>query len=235
MQQFKRILFKISGEALMGYNAFGHSIEAINEVSEEIAKIYNQGIQVCIVIGGGNFFRGISVSAELMDRTSADYMGMLATVMNGIALQSALERRGIPTRMQSAIEMNKICEPYIRRKAINHLEKGRIVLFVAGTGNPYFTTDTASVLRASEMECDAVLKGTKVDGIYDKDPIKYPDAKRFDKISYEEVINRHITLMDPTAFTLARDIKMPLIVFKIIEKDSILKVVKGEGLYTLVN
>lgn len=234
MQKFKRILFKISGEALMGYNAFGHSIEAINEIADEIAKIYNQGIQICIVIGGGNFFRGISVSTDLMDRTSADYMGMLATVMNGIALQAALEKQGIDTRMQSAIEMNKICEPYIRRRAISHLEKNRIVLFVAGTGNPYFTTDTASVLRASEMECDAVFKGTKVDGIYNKDPMKYDDAIRYDEVSYDEVINKNITVMDPTAFTLARDINMPLVVFKILDKDSILKVIKGEGKYTIV-
>lgn len=234
MKKFKRILFKISGEALMGKNQFGHDLEAIHKLSNEIKKIYDKGIEICIVIGGGNIFRGVSISSEMMDRTSADYMGMLATVMNGIALQNALEMHGIPTRMQSAIEISKVCEPYVRRRAIRHLNKGRIMLFVAGTGNPYFTTDTASVLRASEMECDAVFKGTKVDGIYDKDPLKFSDAVRYNRISFDKVLSDNLRIMDQTAFALAKDINMPIIVFKINEDDSILKVIEGNGNYTLV-
>jgi uridylate kinase len=232
---FKRILFKISGESLMGNKEFGHDLVAIHKISEEIEKIYKLGIEICLVIGGGNIFRGVSVSSELMDRTSADYMGMLATVMNGIALQSSLEMRGIETRMHTAIDMPKISESYIRRRAIKHLERGKIVIFVAGTGNPYFTTDTASVLKASEMDCNAIFKGTQVDGVYDKDPSKFPDAKRYDKVTFDEVIQKNLKVMDPTAFTLARDTNMPIIVFKIAEEDSILKVINGEGKYTLIH
>ena len=185
-------------------------------------------------MGGGNIFRGVSVSSELMDRTSADYMGMLATVMNGIALQNSLERLGIPTRMQSALPTNNVCEPYIRRRAVRHLEKGRVVIFVAGTGNPFFTTDTASVLRASEMECDAIFKGTQVDGVYDKDPRKFTDAIRYDKVTFDEVIKQDLRVMDPTAFTLARDTNLPIVVFKISEEDSVLNVINGNGKYTLI-
>ena len=232
--KFKRILFKISGEAMMGNKPFGHDLEAINKISKEILKIYKLGVQICLVIGGGNIFRGVSVSNELMDRVSADQMGMLATVMNGIALQNALERAGVETRMQTAIEMDNICEPYIRRKAIRHLEKGRVVIFVAGTGNPYFTTDTASVLRASEMNCDAIFKGTQVDGVYDKDPKKYKDAKRYDILTFDEAIHKKLEIMDATAFTLARDTGIPIVVFKINEEDSVLKVINGEGKYTTV-
>jgi len=234
MLKYKRILFKVSGESLMGGKAFGHDMDALKKTSEEIVKIHNIGAEICIVVGGGNIFRGVQVSSETMDRTSADYMGMLATVMNGIALQTGIERLGVQTRMQSALEVNKICEPYIRRKAVRHLEKGRIVIFVAGIGSPFFTTDTASVLRASEMECDAILKGTQVDGVYDKDPNKYPDAKRFDKLSYNEAIKMDLRIMDPTALTLARDNKMPTVVFKISERDSFVKVLCGEGRYTLL-
>ena len=232
--KFKRILFKISGEAMMGNKPFGHDLEAINKISKEILKIYKLGVQICLVIGGGNIFRGVSVSNELMDRVSADQMGMLATVMNGIALQNALERAGVETRMQTAIEMDNICEPYIRRKAIRHLEKGRVVIFVAGTGNPYFTTDTASVLRASEMNCDAIFKGTQVDGVYDKDPKKYKDAKRYDVLTFDEAIHKKLEIMDATAFTLARDTGIPIVVFKVNEEDSVLKVINGEGKYTTV-
>ena len=232
--KFKRILFKISGEAMMGNKPFGHDLEAINKISKEILKIYKLGVQICLVIGGGNIFRGVSVSNELMDRVSADQMGMLATVMNGIALQNALERAGVETRMQTAIEMDNVCEPYIRRKAIRHLEKGRVVIFVAGTGNPYFTTDTASVLRASEMNCDAIFKGTQVDGVYNKDPKKYKDAKRYDVLTFDEAIHKKLEIMDATAFTLARDTGIPVVVFKINEEDSVLKVINGEGKYTTV-
>ncbi|MBO4956964.1 MAG: UMP kinase [Rickettsiales bacterium] len=232
--KFKRILFKISGESMMGGKQFGHDLEAINKISKEIVKIYKLGIQICLVVGGGNIFRGVSVSSELMDRTSADYMGMLATVMNGIALQNSLERLGIPTRMQSALPTNNVCEPYIRRRAVRHLEKGRVVIFVAGTGNPFFTTDTASVLRASEMECDAIFKGTQVDGVYDKDPRKFTDAIRYDKVTFDEVIKQDLRVMDPTAFTLARDTNLPIVVFKISEEDSVLNVINGNGKYTLI-
>lgn len=232
--KFKRILFKISGEAMMGDKPFGHDLEAINKISKEILKIYKLGVQICLVIGGGNIFRGVSVSNELMDRVNADQMGMLATVINGIALQNALERAGVETRMQTAIKMDNICEPYIRRKAIRHLEKGRVVIFVAGTGNPYFTTDTASVLRASEMNCDAIFKGTQVDGVYDKDPKKYNDAKRYNILTFDEAINKKLEIMDATAFTLARDTGIPIVVFKINEEDSVLKVINGEGKYTTV-
>lgn len=235
MLKYKRILFKVSGESLMGDKQFGHDMDSIQKTCEEIAKIHKAGVQVAIVVGGGNIFRGVSVATELMDRASADYMGMLATVMNGIALQAGIEKLGVESRMLSAISINKVCEPYIRRRAIRHLEKGRIVIFVAGTGNPYFTTDTASVLRATEMECDVILKGTQVDGVYDKDPKKYSDAVRFDRISFDEAIKRDLRVMDPTALTLARDNNMPILVFKISEKDAFLKVLNGEGKYTLMN
>ena len=234
MKKFKRILFKISGEALKGSND-AYDTNSIQKIAEEIQKIYNQGIEICIVIGGGNIFRGATSKIELLDRVSADYVGMLATVMNGIILQNALEKLSIPTRMQSAIEISRICEPYIKRRALRHLEKGRVMLFVAGTGNPYFSTDTASVLRASEMNCDAVFKGTKVDGVYDKDPMKYEDAKRFDNIDFDYVIKNNLKIMDQTAFTLARDINMPIVVFKITDNDSILNTINDKGKYTIIS
>lgn len=235
MLKYKRILFKVSGESLMGEKLFGHDMTAIQKTCEEIVKIHKAGVQVSVVVGGGNIFRGVSVASELMDRASADYMGMLATVMNGIALQAGIEKLGIDTRMLSAISINKICEPYIRRRAIHHLEKGRINIFVAGTGSPYFTTDTASVLRATEMNCDVLLKGTQVDGVYDKDPKKFPDAKRYDTISFDEAIKKDLRIMDPTALTLARDNNMPILVFKISEKDAFLNVLNGEGKFTLIS
>lgn len=235
MLKYKRILFKVSGESLMGDKPFGHDMEAIAKTCEEIAKIHKAGAEVCVVVGGGNIFRGVSIAAGLMDRASADYMGMLATMMNGIALQAGMEKLGVETRMQSAITINKICEPYIRRRAIRHLEKGRVVIFVAGTGSPYFTTDTASVLRASEMDCDAILKGTQVDGVYDQDPKKFPNAVRFDAISFDDAIRRDLRVMDPTALTLARDNNIPILVFKISEDNAFLKVLNGEGTFTLIN
>lgn len=235
MLKFKRILFKVSGESLMGDKPFGHDMESIQKTCEEIVKIHKAGVEISIVVGGGNIFRGVSVAADLMDRASADYMGMLATVMNGIALQAGIEKLGVETRMLSAITINKICEPYIRRRAIRHLEKGRIVIFVAGTGSPYFTTDTASVLRATEMDCDVILKGTQVDGVYDKDPKKFPDAVRFDKLSFDEAIRRDLRVMDPTALTLARDNGMPILVFKISEPNAFLNVLEGKGKFTILN
>jgi len=234
MPKFKRILFKVSGESLMGDKKFGHSAEAINKISMEIAKIYKKGIEICLVVGGGNIFRGVSVSTEIMDRTSADYMGMLATIMNGIALQSSLEKHGMPTRMMSAISINKVCEPYIRRRAIRHLEKKRVIIFVAGTGNPFFTTDTASILRASEMDCEVMLKGTQVDGVYSKDPKKFSDAIRYDEISFDDAIRQDLRVVDPTALTLARDNNMPIIIFKISEKDSLLKAIERKGKFTTI-
>lgn len=235
MLKYKRVLFKVSGESLMGDKPFGHDMVAIQKTCEEILKIHKAGVQISIVVGGGNIFRGVSVASEMMDRASADYMGMLATIMNGIALQAGIEKLGVDTRMLSAITVNKVCEPYIRRRAIHHLEKGRVNIFVAGTGSPYFTTDTASVLRATEMECDVILKGTQVDGIYDKDPKKFSDAVRFDTISFDEAIRRDLRVMDPTALTLARDNNMPVLVFKISESDAFLKVLHGEGKFTLLN
>ena len=219
MSKFKRILFKVSGESLMGDKAFGHDMIAIQKTCEDIVKIYKSGVEIAIVVGGGNIFRGVSVSTELM---------------NGIALQAGIEKLGVETRMLSAISINKVCEPYIRRRAIRHLEKGRVVIFVGGTGNPYFTTDTASVLRATEMNCDIILKGTQVDGVYDKDPKKFPDAVRFDSLSFNEAIKRDVRVMDPTALTLARDNNMPILVFKISEKDSVIKVLNGKGKFTII-
>ena len=233
--KFKRILFKISGEAMMGDKPFGHDLEAINKISKEISKIYKLGVQICLVIGGGNIFRGVSVSNKLMDRVSADQMGMLATVMNGIALQNSLERIGVETRMQTAIKMDNVCEPFIRRKAIRHLEKGRVVIFVAGTGNPYFTTDTASVLRASEMNCDAIFKGTQVNGVYNKDPKKFNDAKRYKTVTFDDVIKNNLKIMDQTAFALAKDNNLPIVVFKLSDVDSVKKIIEGDDDYTLIS
>jgi uridylate kinase len=234
MSKYKKVMFKVSGESMMGDKPFGHDLKAIEQISDQILKVYNQGIQICLVVGGGNLFRGVSVSADMMSRTSADYMGMLATVINGMALQGMLEKKGAETRMVSAIKMNTICEPYIKRKASRHLEKGRIVIFVAGTGNPFFTTDTASVLRAIEMDCDAIFKGTQVDGVYSADPMKDKNAKRYDKLSYNEAIQKDLRIMDPTALTLARDNNVKIVVFKVDGEDSFGKVVNGEGMFTTI-
>lgn len=232
---YKRILLKVSGEALMGKQAFGLSPKKLEEVSLDVKQVIETGVQICIVVGGGNIFRGVAGEKIGIESATADYMGMLATVMNGLALQSALEKAGVPTRVQSAIKMDTICEPYIRRRALRHMEKGRVVIFAAGTGNPYFTTDTAATLRASEMACDALLKATKVDGIYDADPVKNPDAKRYDRISYGEVLARRLNVMDATAIALARENKLPIIVFSMEQKGAISAIVNGNGTYTTVH
>lgn len=209
---YKRVLLKLSGEALAGDEGFGISPETVNSICSEIVEVAEMGVELALVIGGGNIFRGLSSSAKGMDRSNADYMGMLATILNAMAVQDALENKGIPTRVLSAIQTTEICEPYVRRRALRHLEKGRIVICAAGTGNPYFTTDTAAALRAMELKCDAIIKATKVDGVYDKDPKKHSDAVLFEHISYEETLRRHLKVMDATAITLAQENKMPIIV-----------------------
>ncbi len=232
---FKRILLKLSGESLMGDKDFGMDVDAITKLAQELKEIVDSGVQVCVVIGGGNIFRGIAGSAAGMDRTSADYMGMLATVMNSLALQDALENKmGLQTRVLSAIPMPTVCESYIRRRAVRHLEKGRLVIFAAGTGNPFFTTDTAATLRAIEMNCDVIMKATQVDGVYDADPKKVANAKRLDKIAYEEVLTKNLKVMDASAVALARDNNLPIIVFSQHEEKALLKALKAQGKFTLV-
>ena len=219
----------------MADREFGLDTNMVSQVAAEIKSVSALGVEVCLVIGGGNIFRGVSISAGGMERASADYMGMLATVMNALAVQSALELDGVPTRVQSAIPMNAVCEPYIRRRAARHMEKGRVVIFAAGTGNPYFTTDTAAALRASEMECGALLKATKVDGVYEADPLLDPDAKRYDTLSYMDVLSRDLKVMDASAISLARENSIPIIVFSINEKDGFANVIKGNGRFTLIS
>lgn len=223
--QFKRILLKLSGEALLGEQGHGIDGDILTQYAEEIKKVHSEGVQVSIVIGGGNIFRGVKGATEGMDRVQGDYMGMLATMINSMALQDALERKDVHTRLMSAIRMEEIAEPYIRRRAIRHLEKNRVVIFGAGTGNPYFTTDTAASLRAIEIECDVILKGTRVDGIYDEDPEKNPNAKKFDKIHGDDVLQKRLNVMDLTAFTLCRDNKTPIIVFNMNVPENLKKVV----------
>jgi len=225
---------KLSGEALMGDQGFGISPDMIKYVADEIRSIYDLGIQVALVVGGGNIFRGIAASSYGMDRTAADHMGMLATVINSVALQDALEKKGIQTRVQSAISMHEVAEPYILRRAVRHLEKGRVVIFAAGTGNPYFTTDTAAVLRAQEIHADIFLKATKVDGVYDSDPIKNKDASFLSEIKYMNVLERQLHIMDMTAISLAMDNKLPLVVFKLTKKGNMRKVVCGEKIGTRI-
>jgi len=232
---FNHILLKLSGEALMGKKEFGIDLETINSITKQISHIYKLGIKVSIVVGGGNIFRGISAQASGMDRTSADYTGMMATVINALLLQNSLEKLGLQTRVLSAIKMDTICEPYIRRRAIRHVEKNRIVIFAAGTGNPFFTTDTAAALRASEMKCDVIFKATMVDGIYDSDPKKNKNAKKFKKLSYNEVIKRNLKIMDTSSISLSRDNKIAIIVFSLLEENSLVKASKGEGSFTLIN
>ncbi len=232
--RFKRILLKLSGEALMGSTGFGIDPQTLDGIASEIAEVRALGVEVAVVIGGGNIFRGLAASAHGMDRASADYMGMLATVMNSLALQDALERKDVTTRVQSAIEMQELCEPYIRRRAMRHLEKGRVVIFAAGTGNPYFTTDTAASLRAMEIHADVLMKATKVDGVYDKDPVKHPDAQRFHRLSYLEVLQRNLKVMDSTAISLCRDNKLAIVVFDLRTRGNIRRVVQGESIGTLV-
>ena len=232
--KLKRVLLKISGESLMGVDSYGIDVSTVDRVAKEISQVCKLGIETCLVIGAGNIFRGLSGAAAGMDRTSADYMGMLATVMNSLAMQNSLERLGFQTRIQSAISMTEVCETYTRRRAIRHMEKNRIVIFAAGTGNPYFTTDTAAALRASEMDCDAIFKGTKVDGIYDKDPIEHNDATKFDKITYSEVLSKNLRVLDSSAVSLARDNNIPIIVFSIKENNGFLNILKGKGSYSVV-
>ncbi len=232
--KFKRVLLKLSGEALMGDKGFGIDQKFVQYISDELKSITKLGIQVAIVIGGGNIFRGLEASAEGMERTSADYMGMLATVLNALALQNVLERNGMPTRVQSAIEMQELAEPYIRRRAIRHLEKKRFVIFAAGTGNPYFTTDTAAALRAVEIGADVILKATKVDGVYDSDPMKNPKAKKYNEISYINVLQKGLKVMDSTSISLCMDNDLPIIVFSLMKKNNIRKILEGKKIGTLV-
>lgn len=233
--KYKRILLKLSGEALMGERQYGIDNDRLKEYAVEIKKVVDKGCEVAIVIGGGNIFRGLAGAAKGMDRVQGDYMGMLATVINGMALQGALEDAGIITRLQSAIEMDKVAEPFIKRKAVRHLEKGRVVIFGAGTGNPYFTTDTAATLRAIEIDADVILKGTRVDGIYDSDPEKNADAVKFNSLSFEEVFEKDLKVMDMTAFTLSHENKLPIIVFDMNKKGNLERLIDGENIGTLVN
>tara|TARA_B100002052_G_C15730599_1_gene528476 strand:+ start:230 stop:937 length:708 start_codon:yes stop_codon:yes gene_type:complete len=231
----KRILLKISGESLMGNSSYGLDISTAKFISKEIKKIYNKKYQICLIIGGGNIYRGIKGAAEGIDRSTSDYMGMLATIMNALSMQSILESSKVPTRVQSAISMSQIAEPYIRRKAIRHLEKNRIVIFAAGTGNPFFSTDTAAALRASEMNCSIIVKATKVDGIYDKDPIKFKDAKFYKKISYTEVLGNDLKVMDSTAISLAKESKVPILITNINKKNSIINAINGIGKFSKIS
>lgn len=231
---YKRILLKLSGEALAGKQGTGINTATIKQIAQDVAEAYKAGVQIGLVIGGGNIYRGVAASAEGMDRASADYMGMLATCINALALQDALEKEGVPTRVQTAIEMAEIAEPYIRRRAIRHLEKGRLVIFGAGTGNPFFTTDTAASLRAMEINAQVIMKATKVDGIYDKDPAKHTDAVKFEKISYIDVLNRGLQVMDSTAISMCMDNKLPIITFDLTQPGNILRAVMGENIGTLV-
>jgi uridylate kinase len=230
----KKILLKVSGEVLMGDQGFGIDTATLERTAEDIAEVVKTGVELCLVIGGGNIFRGISLAGRGMERASADYMGMLATVMNALALQGALEKIGVYTRVQSAIPMEAVCEPYIRRRALRHLEKGRVVIFAAGIGNPFFTTDTTGALRAAEMGCDALFKGTSVDGVYTADPKKDPTAERYETLSYQEVLAKDLRVMDASAISLMRDNQIPIVVFSIRERGNFLKVLKGEGVYTTI-
>ncbi|TAK08170.1 MAG: UMP kinase [Candidatus Manganitrophaceae bacterium] len=232
--KYQRILFKVSGEVLAGEQGYGIDPKMLDTIAEEIKEIVSMGVETAVVIGGGNIFRGIAGSAAGMERTSADYMGMLATVLNALALQNILEKKGVFTRVQSAIEMKELAEGYIRRKAIRHLEKKRVVIFAAGTGNPYFSTDTAAVLRAMEIGAEVILKGTKVDGVFDRDPMKDPAARKFSELTFFEVIEKGLKIMDSTAVTLCMDNNLPLIVFNVKEKENIRKVLTGERVGTLI-
>ena len=231
---YKRVLLKLSGEALMGKHSFGIDPEVVDAVAAEISEVFALGVQLGIVVGGGNIFRGLAASAEGMERTCADYMGMLATVINSLALQSALEHARVPTRVQTAIEMREVAEPFIQRRAIRHLEKGRVVIFAAGTGNPYFTTDTAATLRAVEIKAEIILKATNVDGVYDRDPVRYADAVMYHKVSYTEVLTKNLKVMDATAISLCRDNGLPLSIFNLQKSGNIKRVICGENAGTIV-
>jgi len=232
--RYRRILLKVSGEVLMGDQPFGIDLATLGAVSEDIAEVVRSGVELCLVIGGGNIFRGLSMAGRGMERASADYMGMLATVMNALALQSALEKIGVMTRVQSAIPMDAVCEPYIRRRAIRHLEKRRVAIFAAGLGAPFFTTDTPAALRAAEMGCDALFKGTSVDGVYTADPKKDAEAKRYETLTYKEVLAKDLRVMDTSAVSLMRDNHIPIVVFSIRERGNLLKVLSGEGTFTTI-
>ena len=231
---YGRVLLKISGEALMGDQGYGLHPPTVERIAAEVKKVHDLGVEVCMVIGGGNIFRGLQGSAQGMERTTADYMGMLATVMNALAMQGALESLNVFTRVISAIPMDQVCEPYIRRRAVRHLEKKRVCIFAAGTGNPYFTTDTAATLRANEMSCEAIFKGTMVDGVYDSDPKTNASAKRYDTISYDEVLQKNLKVMDASAIALARDNNLPIVVFSLDEPGGFAGILRGEGTYTIV-
>jgi len=232
--KYKRILLKLSGEALIGNKDYGIDPKRLKQYAEEVAEVAKDGVQVAIVIGGGNIYRGMNAEENGIDRVSGDYMGMMATIINGVALQNAIEQAGVLTRLLSALEINQVCEPYIRRRAIRHLEKERVIIFVAGTGNPYFTTDTASALRAVEMDVDVLLKGTRVDGIYSADPEKDPSAFRYKKVTYDEIIQKQLKVMDMTAFTMCKENNTPIIVFDMNQKGNLRKILEGEDLGTKV-
>ncbi len=233
--RYRRILLKLSGEALLGDRSYGVDPEFCKFIAKQVAEVHRLGVQVGIVVGGGNIFRGMAAAAKGMDRATGDYIGMLATVMNGLALQDAVERSGLPTRVMSAIAMNEICEPYIRRRAVRHLEKGRVVVMVAGTGNPYFTTDTAATLRAVEVHAQVILKATRVDGVYDADPETHPDAKRFSNIGYTELLSNRLQALDATAVSLAMDNEMPIVVFDMTVSGNITRAIAGERIGTLIS
>ena len=232
--RYARVLLKVSGEALMGEGNYGIDVGAVDRIAGDVKEAADGGSQICMVIGGGNIFRGVSGAASGMERASADYMGMLATVMNALAMQSALEKIGVHTRVQSAIPMDAVCEPYIRRRALRHLEKGRVVIFAAGLGAPFFTTDTPAALRAAEMGCDALLKGTSVDGVYTADPKKEPGAQRYERLSYLEVLAQDLRVMDASAIALMRDNAIPIVVFSIRERGNLMRVLQGEGVFTTI-
>jgi uridylate kinase len=231
---YRRVLLKLSGEALMGERDYGLDPSTVRRIASEVRTIHDMGVEVCLVVGGGNIFRGVSGAASGMDRASADYMGMLATVINALAMQSALENIGIHTRVLSAIPMQTVCEPYIRRRAMRHMEKGRVVIFAAGTGNPSFTTDTAAALRAFEMNCDVIIKATKVDGVYSEDPAKNPAAERYDRLTYREVLARDLRVMDATAIAHARENNIPILVFSVHDAGALVDVVQSRGNFTLI-
>jgi len=231
---FNRVLLKLSGEALMGKRSFGIDPEMVGQIASEVREVVELGVQLGIVIGGGNIFRGLEASGRGVDRTVADYMGMLATVINSLALQSALEACEVATRVQSAIEMKEVAEPFIQRRAVRHLEKGRVVIFAGGTGNPFFTTDTAAALRAVEIKADVIIKATKVDGVYDRDPVKFPDARMFDKITYTDVLTKNLMVMDATAISLCRENRLPIVVFNLLKQGNIKGVICGDNIGTSV-
>ncbi len=232
--KYRRVLLKVSGEALMGAGQFGIDVDTIDRIARDVKQAVEAGSEICMVVGGGNIFRGLAGPAKGIDRATADYMGMLATVMNALAMQAGLERTGVSSRVQSAIAMNNVCEPYVRRRAIRHMEKGRVVIFAAGTGNPFFTTDTAAALRAAEMACDAMLKATQVDGVYSADPKKVPGAKRYDSLSYHEVLAQNLQVMDAAAISLSRENRIPILVFSLAEPGALAEVLQGRGRATII-